>query len=117
MTAARCPGGIAATSARRPPRKAAPKPAPATIEPARKAALDPVAAAATIAMIPAARASEPAPAAIHGALRAVRSCASAADAARATIPLPETTALLVLNRCPASSGPSEKKRAPIDQED
>src|SRR5262245_16826061 len=68
-------------------------------------------------IIPAARAIEPAPAAIQGAVREVRSWAIEADAASATMPLPDTITLLVSNRCPASWGPSEKNRAPIDQEE
>ena len=68
-------------------------------------------------IIPAARAIEPVLAAIQGAVRAVRSWAIVAAAASATMPLPDTIALLVSNRCPASCGPSEKKRAPIDQEE
>src|SRR5207253_8297125 len=65
----------------------------------------------------AARALEPALLAIQGAVRPVSSCAITAAAARATTPMPDTITLVVLNSCPASCGPSEKKRAPIDQEE
>jgi hypothetical protein len=47
--------------------------------------------------------------AIQGALRPVRSCAIAAAAASATTPLPDAIAFVVLKRCAASWGPSEKK--------
>src|SRR5262245_20738954 len=68
-------------------------------------------------MIPAASASEPTLVAIQGALRPDRSCAIVAAAASATTPLPDAIAFVVLKRWAASWGPSEKKSAPIDQED
>src|SRR5262249_58172444 len=76
-----------------------------------------VGAGGRTAGIPAASATEPAPAAIHGAFRPTASCETRAAAERATTPIAATIALLVPKRWPASCGPSEKKRAPIDHED
>ena len=86
------------------------------IEPARNAALESAAAATTISTVPAASAIEPALAPIQGAF-AVSNCATPADAASATMPLPAAITLLVLKRCAGNCGPSEKKSAPIDHED
>ena len=80
-------------------------------------ALESVAAARTIITIPAASAIDPVLAATQGAVRAVRSWARVAEPASATIPIPETITLVEWNRCRASWGPSEKNRAPIDQEE
>src|SRR3954447_15106066 len=68
-------------------------------------------------IIPIARAIEPALAAIQGAVRAVASWAIVAAAASATMPIPDAMTLVVLSRCAASWGPSEKKSAPIAQEE
>ena len=83
MTAARCSFGITATSARRPPRNATPKPAPPRIEPARYACPSRAPTATTISAIPAASAIEPALAPSHGAVRPEQQLSAAAAPASA----------------------------------
>ena len=110
-------GGIAPTSARRPPRKATPNPTPPRIEPAMKAALEPVAAATTN------RTCRPRARSSRRWRRSRAPCgrtaswASAADAASATIPMPDDDHVRRVEQLAESCGPSEKKSAPIDHDE
>ena len=93
-----------------------PKPTPPMTAPARYSVLESTAADETINAVPAASATEPALAPIHGAVRPNTSWPAAADPASTTIPMPARTALVVSNSRTPSPGPSEKNRPPIDHE-
>src|SRR3954453_22149913 len=117
MTCARWVGGIAADSARRPPRNASPKPAPATTEPVQYSAGEPSEAEKTMRIVPSASANEPAEAASQAGVRPNASCAAAPEPASANTLSPATMWLPVWNSVAASVGPSDRNSPPIDHDD
>ena len=115
MTSARCCGGIAAESARRPPRNATPNPAPPISAPSQNSAGVSVQAAMTIAIMPVASASEPPAVPAHGRGAAERELRGGAGAGQREDAQPGHEVVVGVQQLADSAGPSERNRPPIDQ--